>query len=47
MVRGEDAPHSFLLLLDEAIAILSREQSMFFVALINVDVLDAHVQYLL
>ncbi len=46
MVRGEDALHSFLLLLDEAIAIISREQSVFFVALITIDVLDAHIQYL-
>jgi hypothetical protein len=46
MVRGEDALHSFLLLLDEAIAIISREQSVFFVALITIDVLNAHIQYL-
>jgi hypothetical protein len=43
VVRGEDALHSFLLLLDETIAIVGREQSVFFLALVNVDVLDAHV----
>jgi hypothetical protein len=46
MVRGEDASHSFLLLLDEAIAVISREQSVFFVTLIDVDVLDTHIQYM-
>ncbi len=46
VVRGEDASHSFLLLLDEAIAIIGREHSVFVVALVDVDVLDTHVQYL-
>ena len=44
MVGGEEASHSFLLLLDKPKAIVGGEQSVFFVAVVDVKVLDTFFQ---
>ncbi len=44
--RGKDASHSFCLLLDQPEAVVGREQIVFLVAVINVEVLNALVQRL-
>lgn len=46
MVGGKDASYSFHLILNKPVAIVSREQFVFLVAVIDVEVLDAHVQQL-
>ena len=46
MVGGKDASHSFHLILNKAVGIVSREQVVFLVAVVDVEVLDAHVQQL-
>jgi hypothetical protein len=46
VILGQDATHSSLSLLDEAIAIVGGEQVVLVIALVDVEVLGAHVQYL-
>ena len=46
MVGGKDASHSFHLILNKPVAIVSRVQVVFLVAVVDVEVLDAHVQQL-
>ncbi len=46
VVGGKDASHSFCLLLNESVAIFGREQVVFLVAIVNVEVLDTRVQQL-
>ena len=46
MVGGKDVSHSFHLLLNEPAAIVGREQAVFIVAIVDVEVLDARVQQL-
>ncbi len=44
VVGGKNASHSFCLLLNKPVAIVFQEQVVFFVAIVDVEVLDARVQ---
>ena len=46
VVGGKDASHSLHLLLNKPVAIVGREQVVFLIAVIDIEVLDAHVQQL-
>ena len=46
VVGRKDASHSLCLLLNEPVAIVGREQAVFLIAIVDVEVLDACVQQL-
>jgi len=46
VVGGKDASHSLCLFLNKPVAIVGREQVVFLVAIVDVEVLDARVQQL-